>query len=251
MKLQEKIRDLLITRNLHMRKNAVMLIDNADGTTSEVDLTELAALDNISADDLAKIEGITNGTQAAGKAVVANADVNTGVSKVTELHIGATGSETQVTATADELNIMSGVTATSDEINANNDASANIETLTTTELVNTAETGKHFIINSTTPFVTTLPAANIIGLEYWFHIGPQIPSGGDHTVVTDSGDNVMEGSLYSPEAAAVTCVAAADAVVFVDALTVQGDLLHIWCDGSSWLIDGHCFVQDGMLTSQA
>lgn len=44
------------------------------------------------------------GTQEALKAVVADANVNTGVSKITELHIGASGSETQVTASAAEIN---------------------------------------------------------------------------------------------------------------------------------------------------
>jgi hypothetical protein len=44
------------------------------------------------------------GTQEASKAVVADANVNTGVAKITALHIGVSGSETQVTATAAELN---------------------------------------------------------------------------------------------------------------------------------------------------
>lgn len=51
------------------------------------------------------------GTQEAEKAVVADSNVNTGVSKVTELHIGASGSEVQVTATPTELNYSSGVTS--------------------------------------------------------------------------------------------------------------------------------------------
>lgn len=54
--------------------------------------------------DLAKIDGITNGTQAAGKAVVADANINTGISKVTQLHIGSTGAEVQLNATPAELN---------------------------------------------------------------------------------------------------------------------------------------------------
>jgi len=57
------------------------------------------------------------GTQEASKAVVADANVNTGVSKVTELHIGATGAETQVTSTGAELNYL--------------DISAQSETVTT------------------------------------------------------------------------------------------------------------------------
>jgi len=47
----------------------------------------------LSAAELEYLDGAVPGTQAANKVVVANSDVNTGVSKVTALHIGATGSE--------------------------------------------------------------------------------------------------------------------------------------------------------------
>jgi hypothetical protein len=76
------------------------------------------------------LQGATAGTQVAGKAVVADANVNTGVVKATALHIGASGSETQVTSTAAELNILDGVTATTAEVNFAADASAQTETIT-------------------------------------------------------------------------------------------------------------------------
>ncbi len=46
------------------------------------------------------------GTQEASKAVVADANVNTGISKITELHIGATGAEVQISSSAAELNLL-------------------------------------------------------------------------------------------------------------------------------------------------
>src|SRR3990167_9186304 len=104
MQSWKKFSELKIDKLLRIGKNAVIKINNADNTESTINLTELAALDSIGAADLAKIDGITNGTQAAGKAVVADANVNIGEAKITALHIGATGSETQVTATAAELN---------------------------------------------------------------------------------------------------------------------------------------------------
>lgn len=70
-----------------------------------------STVNTASTTDTAKIVGITNGLQAAGKAVVADSNVNTGISKVTQLHIGTSGSETQVTSTAAELNTLAGVTA--------------------------------------------------------------------------------------------------------------------------------------------
>jgi hypothetical protein len=61
--------------------------------------------------ELNVLDGATAGTQVANKAVVADANINTGVSKVTQLHIGASGSEVQVTATPAELNLNDGQVA--------------------------------------------------------------------------------------------------------------------------------------------
>ncbi len=62
----------------------------------------------ISATELGYIDDLTPGTQEADKAVVPNDDVNTGVAKLTELHIGSTGAEVEVTATPAELNQLDG-----------------------------------------------------------------------------------------------------------------------------------------------
>ena len=104
MKNWEKFASIEVRKQLLFGMGAVIIATAASGAQTTIDLAELAALDSIGAADLAKIDGITNGTQAAGKAVVADSNVNIGIAKVTELHIGATGSETQVTATAAELN---------------------------------------------------------------------------------------------------------------------------------------------------
>lgn len=92
--------------------------------------------------DLYKIDAITNGTQAAGKAVVADANVNTGISKVTQLHIGTSGSETQVTASAAELNYndvtTAGVAEASKAVILG--AAKEIATITTATITNTNTT---------------------------------------------------------------------------------------------------------------
>lgn len=99
-----------------------LIIDSLTVGGTALAASELQALDGVAAADLAKITGITNGTQAAGKAVVADANVNTGVSKVTALHIGASGSEVQVTATPAELNVAD-VSAQSETVIASGVAS--------------------------------------------------------------------------------------------------------------------------------
>ena len=61
-------------------------------------------LDDTTAAEQNFLDGATAGTQVASKAVIADANVNIGVVKATALHIGASGAEEQVNATADELN---------------------------------------------------------------------------------------------------------------------------------------------------
>ena len=164
-------------------------------------------------------------------------------SQITDAEVTALGALSQT-----EIEILDGCNATSAEINANCDVLT--EAVTTTNVIAASETGTHFVLNSATAFVSTLPAP-AAGLEFWFHAGATQVTGGNHTIVTNSSANVIEGSLSSPEQAAVSCVAAADTISFIADLAVQGDLAHVWSDGTDWYLDGHCFVQDGMTTTQA
>ena len=79
-------------------------------TASAAELNAAAGT-GVDSTELGYLDGATAGTQVAEKCVVADANVNTGISKVTELHIGTSGSETQVTSTAAELNLLDGATA--------------------------------------------------------------------------------------------------------------------------------------------
>lgn len=69
--LWKRLTELTITKKLRLGQGVVIEVTSAtDGSLSTLDLAELAALDSIGAADLAKIDGITNGTAAAEKAVV-------------------------------------------------------------------------------------------------------------------------------------------------------------------------------------
>ena len=154
-----------------------------------------------------------------------------------------------ITATTAEINIMDGVTATASEINQKCDVSTLHEAVTTTNVITAAETGKHFVLNTATAFVSTLPAV-AIGLEYWFHIGATEPTT-THTVVTNASANIIQGNITSPEDAlgSVATVADADTISFVASLALHGDFAHVYCDGTNWYLDGMCKVQDGMTTT--
>lgn len=64
---------LSIFKSLRFKKGAVITTENDDNTTTDISISELVALNDLGATDLAKIDGITNGTAAAGKALVLGA----------------------------------------------------------------------------------------------------------------------------------------------------------------------------------
>jgi hypothetical protein len=150
-----------------------------------------------------------------------------------------------------EMALLSGLAATAAEINAKCDNSANYEVVTTTNAITAAETGKKFILNTATAFVSTLPAP-ALGLEFWFYIGATAPTT-SHTVVTASSANILYGNISSPEDAAgsVTVTAASDTITFVALKALTGDYAHVWSDGTNYYVDGMCSVQDAMTLTQA
>lgn len=125
------------------------------------------------------------------------------------------------------------------------------QVLTTTKAVTADESGTHFVLNTVTAFVTTLPAP-VEGMEFWFHIGATEPTT-SHTIVTNASANIIVGNLVSPEDAlgSVATVTDADTISFIASKAVHGDFAHVWSDGTNWYLDGMCKVQDGMTTTQA
>ncbi len=111
--------------SLHVGVGKLVLGNTASGNYVTATADELNVLDGIAAtltsDELDYLDIATLGTQEASKVVTTNSDSNSGVSQVTQLWIGSTGAETQVTATPDELNVLDGIAATltSDELDYN------------------------------------------------------------------------------------------------------------------------------------
>lgn len=127
---------------------------------------------------------------------------------------------------------------------------ANSEIRTALSTLTADEHGKTIILNNATGFVTTLPAV-ADGLKFRFLMGATALSSGNHTIVPLDGDNIIEGSISSPEVTAlVAVVAAANTVSFINALAVIGDWCEFWCDGTTWYLSGCTFVQDGMTSTQ-
>ena len=83
MFLWKKVTDLLVTRFLRLAVGAKILINSGTSTEAEIDLAELAALNNIAAADLQKIDGITNGTPVVSKALVLDSALGIGAFRET------------------------------------------------------------------------------------------------------------------------------------------------------------------------
>lgn len=101
-----------ITKKLLFKKGAVLTVTSDAGVETNVDLAELAALDSIAASDLAKIDGVTNGTGAAGKALVLDSSGNVampdngliGLSRASVAAAGTTAAD--ATALTDQVNAV-------------------------------------------------------------------------------------------------------------------------------------------------
>ena len=170
--------------------------------------------------EMGYLDGITIGVQAASKCVVPDANVNSGISKVTELHVGATGSELQ-----------------QDFV---------VEVRTTAPTITAAESGRVYALNAAAGLAITLPAV-AAGLRYKFVV-KTVPTSGTYAIGTESGDNVFHGSLTG--AGLVIPVVAQDSIVFDQDDSDIGDMFDIWCDGTNWYVSGFYTTTGGMSISQ-
>lgn len=108
----------VVERDLKFRSGATMTVTDSAGTETVLDAAELAAINSIGAADLAKIDGITNGTGAAGKALVLDASGNVampdnGAIALSRAAVAAAGTgASDATVLADQVNAVTGSNGT-------------------------------------------------------------------------------------------------------------------------------------------
>ena len=127
---------------------------------------------------------VTAGTATASKAVVLNAASHIDTVKTTALHIGASGSATQVTATAAELNILDDATLDTAELNKLDGCTATTAQLNFNVVTaGTATASKAVVLDSNSHINTVKTAA--------LHIG----ASGSETAVTSTATelNLLDG----------------------------------------------------------
>ena len=110
-----------------------------------------------------------------------------------------------------------------------------VEVVTTTNVITAAESGRTFVLNSATAFVSTLPTA-AAGLRYRFIAGATQVTGGNHTVVCTNNDNTMFGSVTV--AGVVVAGTVEGSVNFVADTMLPGDWCELFNDGTNWYISG-------------
>jgi hypothetical protein len=127
------------------------------------------------------------------------------------------------------------------------------EIVTATNVITADESGKTFFLNSTTEFVSTLPAP-AIGLRYSF-IVKGAPSGASYTIVTNGSANVIKGQVYTVDVNSATDpdfeVTGGDTVTLVDSKAVAGDRVDVVCDGTNWFAYCFCSVFDAITITTA
>jgi hypothetical protein len=127
---------------------------------------------------------VTPGTATATKAVVLNANSHIDAVKTAALSIGASGSETLVTATAAELNILDGVTADTADLNLLDGVTASTIELNYVDVTPGTATASKAVVLDTNSHIDTMKMTNL-------YIG----ASGSATQVTSSATelNLLDG----------------------------------------------------------
>jgi len=193
---------------------------------------------------LAFLNVATNGTAEASKFLTTDSNINQGIAKVTAWHLGTSGSETQINATAAE-------------INQGADMSLKGEILETGETMTAADNGKTFFLSHATEFAVTLPALSTVvkGWHCKFIVG-LTPSGADYTItekasadtdkvvcngITESETDTNDDGEYSAGATLLTFDATGGCVL--------GDWVEFHTNGIFWYVRGNAVSDGGIVIS--
>ena len=119
--------------------------------------------------------------------------------------------------------------------------------LTAATTLTYGDSGKTIFLNSATEFAVTLPKVKE-GLEFTFVV-KAAPSGASYTVVTNNGQPLMYGQVYTSDVNSGTDadfnIVAASTFTFVDSVAVVGDSVRMISDGTYWYVKGFCSVYNG------
>lgn len=195
------------------------ILDGVTATAAELNYNDIAAL----------------GTGAASKAVVLDAgdDYVWPATGILTYGVLKDPAGTTLGATVAELNMAA-------------DNSANVEVVTTTNVITAAESGKTFFLNSATDFVSTLPAP-AAGLRFGFIVTTAATTTA-HTIVTNAGADVIFGMVATADGLASVLGSAEDTISLTKTATggIVGDRVDMISDGTNWYVTGQVSVAAGI-----
>ena len=164
---------------------ATINVPTGDLSINSVAITSTSA-------ELNYLDGSLPGTIVASKAVIADTNTNIGIAKISALHIGATGVETQMTSTAAELNYLdgstpgTGVASKAIVLDVNKDVDLGTGDLLATQLTGTLQTASQTNITGVGTLTTGTWSADTIALT----------KGGTGAVTASAAlDNLGAGSI--------------------------------------------------------
>ena len=129
-----------------------------------------------------------------------------------------------------------------------------VEVVAATNEIEITESGKVFVLNHATEFVTTLPTvATSAGVTFRFIIGAA-PADADYTIVTDTFENKIFGMVLEAETDTTEDGPVAqdeDTITFVRAVAVVGDWVELTSDGVNWYVSGMTAADGGVTLTAA
>jgi len=122
------------------------------------------------------------------------------------------------------------------------DTSSQVVILTAAKTLVAGDSGTTFILNSATEFAVTLPAV-ALGLNFRFIVSAA-PVGTAYTVLTEGGDNVIDGG--ATVAGLIIAAANEDTITFTASAALSGDWVQLHCDGTNWFVAGQATASTGI-----
>ena len=105
---------------------------------------------------------------------------------------------------------------------------APVKTLTTTAALTIADSGSLIVLNSSTSFVVTLPAASVKGAHFWFNVRVATGSGVGH-IIRPAGTDQMRATV-------ITTPANTKGLMNTQATSHLGDSAELISDGTDWYV---------------
>lgn len=122
-----------------------------------------------------------------------------------------------------------------------------VETVTATNVITAAESGKTFFLSAAAGFASTLPAP-AAGLRYRFVVATS-PTSNGYTIATNGGANIIKGGINELEVDTGDdgpYSAVGDLITLVANVAVVGDWLEVISDGTSWFLTGQTNADGGV-----